>query len=756
MALAAAVRFLRSARRDLTQQIYCSDRTGTWQVWHRDRRTETERRLTDHPDGVNYAVLSPDGRRLLWFDTTSGNEVGVWKEQPVSAPLGHAVPVSGLSPAHAHGIEVGDEVTVAGFGSVDGFAVYRIRDGAAEAIYRHDEHPMRVSGLSADDSLVAIQHAERGDPDRPGIRVLSVDTGETVGELLDPDRQLVPVAFSPRRGDHRLVVQHERNGQWELLLWEPTTGAVRELPIDAPGEVANRWVICKYDQLVRWSPDATRLTLALDDGPNTSLYDYELRAGSQASAMTRLPSPEGTIDELVTGPAGEVEFRWGSLIHPWQYRTVADSRPLVAASGDAALPEIRTTELAVPGPGGDIPVLLVEPASARPAGGRPLLVGPHGGPQERFGNRPLIAMYADAVRAGCLVALPEYRGSIGYGSAWRYGARGRVGLAESDDLRAVIAHLVEAGAADPGRVAVAGASYGGYLGLMTAGRFPGSVTGGVVAAVPICDLIAMRADPARVPEMESFWDARVGGSPASAPEAWHDGSPISYVESTTSPVLITYNRDDPRCGPAQVENYLARADDLGRTNITAARFAGGHSTIYQTSAVTQSIRQRQDEFLVRQLGLASTAVIVPSESRGTVGRATASINAAVAAWTLVEEALSAVAGGLTEVSLDETDEVRRSAGGSTLSGLHLMVGAVVRELSGLHGASLANAEIAVRELAVGSVVTVSRGLDDLGDQLGPVPEAADVLRAHRVSERVDTAVTRLQELSRQLTVLSRS
>lgn len=658
--------YLRSARTNRNRTIYCSDRTGTWQIWSWDRATRTHRQLTDHAHGVNHAAISPNGLRVTWFNTTRGNETGVWMTQSFDSAPGEGTVVSDLPPSHAQGVEVGDDVVLAGLATVDdGFTVYRVREGEATPIYHHAQQPMRVSGLSADESLVTIQHSEHGNPDQSRLRALRVDTGEFVGELADPGKQLVPIAFSPRDGDSRVLVQHERNGHWELLLWDPVSSRTREIPIGEPGEIANRWNICKYDQLARWSPDADRLVLALDQGANSALYEYDLTASNPQQALTRLTTPAGTIDELLLSPAG-VEYRWGSVTDAWQYRSVDDPEPLFPVEAPPERTDVRLTELAVPGPGGPVPVLLVEPGGPRPTGGRPTVIGPHGGPQDRSGNAPLWPLYEDMVNRGCLVALPEYRGSIGNGSAWRYGSYGRVGIAESDDLHAVITHLTDHGLADPTRVAMAGSSYGGYLALMTAGRYPDQLTGGVVASAPICDLAAMYYDPLLVPEHRAFQRARLGGTREFAPKAWLDGSPVTYLPSMTADILITYHKDDPRCGPAQIEAFFAQARGLEQTHISRRRFPGGHNSLHQSAILSEDVRDLQLTYLSERLGLsadptasagglpgAAAAEAIDSRplSLATTIRATSkvgiTVGAVVAAWTRTRIAVTALSEPLT-------------------------------------------------------------------------------------------------------------
>jgi dipeptidyl aminopeptidase/acylaminoacyl peptidase len=72
--------------------------------------------------------------------------------------------------------------------------------------------------------------------------------------------------------------------------------------------------------------------------------------------------------------------------------------------------------------------------------------------------------------AGFLVLMPDYRGSTGHGREWCRVSSEERGVVDVDDVMAAKRFLKDSGLAAPGRVAVAGDSYGGYLTLMALAR----------------------------------------------------------------------------------------------------------------------------------------------------------------------------------------------------------------------------------------------------------------------------------------------
>jgi dipeptidyl aminopeptidase/acylaminoacyl peptidase len=64
---------------------------------------------------------------------------------------------------------------------------------------------------------------------------------------------------------------------------------------------------------------------------------------------------------------------------------------------------------------------------------------------------------------GALVLEPNYRGSAGYGAAFRSLDIRNLGIGEMSDVMAGIDHLIFQGIADPTRLAARGSSWGGYI-----------------------------------------------------------------------------------------------------------------------------------------------------------------------------------------------------------------------------------------------------------------------------------------------------
>jgi dipeptidyl aminopeptidase/acylaminoacyl peptidase len=235
----------------------------------------------------------------------------------------------------------------------------------------------------------------------------------------------------------------------------------------------------------------------------------------------------------------------------------------------------------VDGPGGRVHALVARPADA-PEGPLPTVFSIHGGPHASDEDR-FSAYRAAWLDAGFAVVEVNYRGSTGYGSAWRDAIEGRPGLTELEDIAAVYDWAVADGLADPARTVVEGASWGGYLTLLALGTQPDRWAAGV-AIVPVADYVAAYED-----EMEPLRDfdrALFGGSPDDVPDRYRDSSPLTYVDKVRVPVLVMAGENDPRCPIRQIDNYL---DQLSARDAphSVYRYDAGHGSLVVAELIKQ-------------------------------------------------------------------------------------------------------------------------------------------------------------------------
>jgi dipeptidyl aminopeptidase/acylaminoacyl peptidase len=243
-----------------------------------------------------------------------------------------------------------------------------------------------------------------------------------------------------------------------------------------------------------------------------------------------------------------------------------------------------------------VPTFLAEPRDRpRP---HPTIFQVHGGPTSHDSDSfsPRVQAWVDH---GFAVVLVNYRGSTGYGRAWRDALEGNPGLTELEDVARVRAWVVAAGVADPARLILSGNSWGGYVTLLGLGTQPDDWSLGI-AGVPVADYVAAYED--EMEPLKAFDRAIFGGAPEEVPERYAERSPISYVERVRVPLMVLAGENDPRCPIRQIDNYLARLRALGRPH-EVYRYQAGHGSL----VVEESIRQVEAQlaFALRELGLDS-------------------------------------------------------------------------------------------------------------------------------------------------------
>ena len=525
--------------------VYTSNESGSWQVHVFDVERGTTRQVTNDPVGLTDALPTLDGEGVLWFEDDTGDESGRWVVQPFHG--GETQPfLADVPRGWNSGLAQAAGIVVAGISDRDGFAVHVSLDAAPSAeLLRSSEWIGLGTGedggflrgaLSADGSLLCLEHAEHGDLVHPALRVLDPRTGETRGDLLDEGMSLASRCWSPVPGDARLAFRHELEGDERPGIWDLSAGERTNLAIALDGAVS----------VADWWPDASALLLVNLFEGRSYLYRYELASDE----LTQVPTEPGFIWKARVRPDGRI---WFLHEQGGRQRLVLDDERTEVVSFDAAAPSSRPYESwhFDNEHGQRVHGFVVTPDDS--GGPFPVMMFVHGGPTWLDLDRwqPEVQAYVDL---GFVVGLVNYRGSIGYGREWRDTLIGNIGGPELEDVNAGLRDLVARGLADPQRAVIAGYSWGGYVTLLEVGKHPDLWRCGI-AGVPVGDYESGYEELS--PVLQAYDRALLGGkTPSELPELMRERNAINFTDDVRAPLLFFIGRNDSRCPYSQAMAYV--------------------------------------------------------------------------------------------------------------------------------------------------------------------------------------------------------
>jgi dipeptidyl aminopeptidase/acylaminoacyl peptidase len=226
------------------------------------------------------------------------------------------------------------------------------------------------------------------------------------------------------------------------------------------------------------------------------------------------------------------------------------------------------------------------------AKGLPLIVLPHGGPEWR--DYPHFDWWSQffATR-GYAVLQPQFRGSTGFGDAFRLAGRRQWGGLMQDDITDGVKALVGQGVADGSRVCIVGASYGGYAALAGAAFTPELYACAVSVNGP-SNLLEMLA-----------WETAQHGKESSTVGYWVDSigprldpqllakSPAKAVERIKAPILLIYSADDTVVPPSQSREMAQALKEHG-TAFELVKLDGDDHWLSRTDSRVQMLRKVED------------------------------------------------------------------------------------------------------------------------------------------------------------------
>ena len=206
--------------------------------------------------------------------------------------------------------------------------------------------------------------------------------------------------------------------------------------------------------------------------------------------------------------------------------------------------------------------VLIKPANFDSSKKYPLLCIIHGGPTGI--DRPSLlgpdTRYYPAdiwAARGALILKVNYRGSAGYGEAFRKLNVRNLGVGDAWDVLSGVDYLIGKGWVDPQKVGCMGWSQGGYISAFlttSSDRF---------AAISVGAGISNWATYYYNTDITPFTINYLGKDPAEDPEIYQKTSPMSYIKKARTPTLIQHGEFDRRVPIANAYELRQGLEDRG-------------------------------------------------------------------------------------------------------------------------------------------------------------------------------------------------
>ncbi len=447
------------------------------------------------------------------------------------------------------------------------------------------------------------------------------DEDGNVDVAVEADEKLIDVTHIYYRPHHK--------AKWEKLDYPARSpnGAIRPIALDegkhvlyvASSHETGRFAIYKFDletkkkAVVSSDPKVDDSGVIMEDGRLVGVQydpDYnEKEILDPRSLRMQLYGdltrsfPNSRIDSLnLTRDKSQGIFRVDSDMDPGQYYSIEVASKKIRKIGESRV-QLDRQLLSPMKPvtykardGLEISGYLTIPKSTK---GKmmPTVILPHGGPhgvRDYWGYDSEVQFLASR---GYAVFQINYRGSGGYGYEFQRAGYRQWGRSMQDDLTDGTKWLIKEGYADPKRICIYGASYGGYAALMGVVREP-DLYRCAVSYVGVTDLTIQRSssDTSNFDAGHDYLDKALGVDEKDLKAR----SPVYNVEKIKVPIFLAAGKDDVRVPFANAEKMEEALRKAGKPVETLYKGSEGHG--FQQDPNRFEFYYRLERFLEANIG----------------------------------------------------------------------------------------------------------------------------------------------------------
>ena len=522
---------------------FISDRGGSAQIWMMDADGSNQKQITNLSTEAGGVVYSRDGKNLVFTsdvfpecgadDACNRQKLEAEKNNKVKARsitnllYRHWTTWQGARRSHLLAVAVSGGAAkdlTPGTRDVPPFSLggpddYAISPDGTEVCYAMNSDEVPAVSTNTDLYVVPIG----GGP----AKKITSNPGADDSPQYSPDGKYLAYRAQVRPG--------YESDRWRLMLLERATGKLTNLT-----ESIDRWV-----ESLAWWPDSSRLFFTVQDRGRQYIQFISVNGGGAPIAL----SGNNSLDDMQLTPDGKTMIytrqSGSSPVEIFRAASGGGAETALTHLNDAILNAHQLAPLEefwVDGAENTrIQGFLVKPPNFQPDQKYPAMLLIHGGPQGAWGEDWTYRWNAQVfAAAGYVVAMPNPRGSTGYGQKFIDEINGDWGGRAYDDIMAATDYVEKLPYVDGSRMVAAGGSYGGYMIDWILGH-----TSRFKALISHAGVYDLRSEATETEELWfPIWE--FGGMPWENPEMYARWSPSLFVKEFHTPTLVMHGELDFR------------------------------------------------------------------------------------------------------------------------------------------------------------------------------------------------------------------